>query len=81
MACARYERSNRRRLACTDSRILGHQSRLWPNTPKFEMYYRALRDPEAERARGAKREAAGWYVYGNEADHSETREQSTAPAA
>jgi N6-adenosine-specific RNA methylase IME4 len=45
-----------------------HISRLWPNTPKLEMYYRAFPDPEAELARRAKREAAGWYFYGNEAD-------------
>jgi hypothetical protein len=31
------------------------------------MYYRALRDFEAERERRAKREAAGWYVWGKEA--------------
>jgi N6-adenosine-specific RNA methylase IME4 len=58
-----------------------HISRLWPNTPKLEMYYRAFPDPDAERARRAKREAAGWYFYGNEADHPETLERSTAPAA
>jgi N6-adenosine-specific RNA methylase IME4 len=41
-------------------------SRLWPNTPKLEMYYRAYPDPEAERIRRAKRETAGWYFWGNE---------------
>ncbi len=44
-----------------------HLSRLWPSTPKLEMYYRAYPDPAAERVRRAKREAAGWYFYGNEA--------------
>ena len=43
-------------------------SRLWPNTPKLEMFYRALDDPEAERVRRAKREAAGWYFWGNEVE-------------
>jgi N6-adenosine-specific RNA methylase IME4 len=43
-----------------------HISRLWSNTPKLEMYYRAFPDSEAERARRAKREAAGWYFHGNE---------------
>jgi N6-adenosine-specific RNA methylase IME4 len=45
-----------------------HISRLWPNTPKLEMYYRAFPDPEAERVRRAKREAAGWYFFGNEVE-------------
>jgi N6-adenosine-specific RNA methylase IME4 len=43
-----------------------HISRLWPNTPKTEMYYRAFPDPAAERERRIKREAAGWYFYGDE---------------
>jgi N6-adenosine-specific RNA methylase IME4 len=43
-----------------------HISRLWPNTPKLEMYYRAFPDPAAERERRIKREAAGWYFYGDE---------------
>ena len=46
-------------------------SRLWPNTPKLEMFYRVLKDPKAERARRAKREAAGWYFHGNEAEVTE----------
>jgi hypothetical protein len=33
------------------------------------MFYRALADPEAERVRREKREAAGWYFHGDEADH------------
>jgi hypothetical protein len=53
----------------------------YPSCPKLEMFYRALDDPEAEHIRRAKREAAGWHVWGNEADHPETRERSTAPAA
>jgi N6-adenosine-specific RNA methylase IME4 len=40
----------------------------FPNCPKLEMFYRALDDPEAERIRRAKREAAGWYFWGNEAE-------------
>jgi N6-adenosine-specific RNA methylase IME4 len=40
----------------------------YPNLPKLEMFYRALDDPEAERLRRAKREAAGWYFWGNEAE-------------
>jgi hypothetical protein len=42
---------------------------------------RTLDDPEAERVRRAKREAAGWHFWGNEADRLKTHEQSTAPAA
>jgi N6-adenosine-specific RNA methylase IME4 len=40
----------------------------YPNCPKLEMFYRALDDPEAERVRRAKREAAGWYFWGNEVE-------------
>ena len=40
----------------------------YPNCPKFEMFYRALEDPAAEQERRAKREAAGLYVCGNEAE-------------
>lgn len=40
---------------------------LYPTAPKLEMFYRALDDPEAERVRRAQREAARWFVHGNEA--------------
>jgi N6-adenosine-specific RNA methylase IME4 len=39
----------------------------YPTAPKLEMFYRPLDDPELERARQAKREAAGWHAWGNEA--------------
>ena len=39
----------------------------YPTAPKLEMFYRPSDDPELERARRAKREAAYWYVWGNEA--------------
>jgi hypothetical protein len=32
------------------------------------MFYRALDDPAAERSRRAKRDAAGWHMFGNEAE-------------
>ena len=56
-----------------------HISRLWPNTPKLEMYYRAFPDPEAERARRAKREAAGWYFFGNEVAAAADRPPDSDP--
>jgi N6-adenosine-specific RNA methylase IME4 len=42
----------------------------FPNLPKLEMFYRAFDDPDAERARRARREAAGWHVFGNEAEEA-----------
>jgi N6-adenosine-specific RNA methylase IME4 len=56
-------------------------SAYYPTVPKLEMFYRALDDPEAERSRREKREAAGWFFWGNEADHLETSMPTTAPAA
>jgi hypothetical protein len=41
-------------------------ARRYAGKPSHEQP-RALRDPEAERARRAKREAAGWYFWGTEA--------------
>jgi N6-adenosine-specific RNA methylase IME4 len=46
----------------------------YPTAPKLEMFYRALDDPEAERIRRAKREAAGWYFWGNEAEAMQAAE-------
>ena len=37
--------------------------RLWPNTPKLEMYYEPKKDPEAARAHIEKRMAAGWDLW------------------
>jgi len=37
--------------------------RLWPNTPKLEMYYEPKKDPEAARAHIEKRKAAGWDLW------------------
>jgi N6-adenosine-specific RNA methylase IME4 len=37
--------------------------RLWPNTPKFEMYYEPKQDPEAARAHIEKRKTAGWDLW------------------
>jgi N6-adenosine-specific RNA methylase IME4 len=37
--------------------------RLWPNTPKLEMYYEPKRDPAAARAHVEKRKAAGWDLW------------------
>ena len=34
--------------------------RLWPTTPKLEMYYEPKTDPEAAQAHVEKRMAAGW---------------------
>jgi N6-adenosine-specific RNA methylase IME4 len=48
----------------------------YPTCPKLEMFYRALDDPEAERVRRAKREANGWFFWGNEV---ETIPQGCAP--
>jgi N6-adenosine-specific RNA methylase IME4 len=42
----------------------------YPSCPKLEMFYRALDDPEAERVRREKREAAGWYAWGNEVEQA-----------
>jgi N6-adenosine-specific RNA methylase IME4 len=36
--------------------------------PKLEMFYRPLEDPGLERACREKREAAGWFFWGNEAE-------------
>jgi N6-adenosine-specific RNA methylase IME4 len=40
----------------------------FPTAPKLEMFYRALEDPGEERVRRAKREAAGWFFFGNEVE-------------
>jgi N6-adenosine-specific RNA methylase IME4 len=37
--------------------------RLWPNTPKLEMYYHPREDPEQCRAHIEKRKAAGWDLW------------------
>jgi N6-adenosine-specific RNA methylase IME4 len=57
----------------------GHISRLWPNTPKLEMFYRAFPNSEAEHDRRPKREAAGWYFYGDEVEAAD-RLTLTRPA-
>jgi hypothetical protein len=53
----------------------------FPTCPKLEMFYRALDDPEAECQRRAKREAAGWYFHGNEAEVIGTTFAATAAVA
>jgi N6-adenosine-specific RNA methylase IME4 len=40
----------------------------YPTAPKLEMFYRPLDDPELEDLRQAKREPAGWYIWGNETE-------------
>jgi hypothetical protein len=37
--------------------------RLWPNTPKLEMYYEPKQDPEAAQAHIEKRKAARWDLW------------------
>jgi N6-adenosine-specific RNA methylase IME4 len=37
--------------------------RLWPNTPKIEMYYEPKEDPEAAQAHVEKRKTAGWDLW------------------
>jgi N6-adenosine-specific RNA methylase IME4 len=40
----------------------------FPTMPKLEMFYRADDDPEIERARRARRQRAGWTMWGNETE-------------
>ncbi len=37
--------------------------RLWPNTPRIEMYYEPKQDSEAARAHVEKRKATGWDLW------------------
>jgi N6-adenosine-specific RNA methylase IME4 len=37
--------------------------RLWPSTPKLEMYYEPKKDTESAQAHSEKRQAAGWDLW------------------